>query len=214
MKLLNCVWDNCIFWVSAYTFRTYRAFVSMCTGECHRVEVMCSTFFEVLGELWWGGMLPYMTAHISLVYDLWPCPLSSLVACDCTVAQSATPLLLSLSASLSVPSSLALFPCSASPPSLSPSLCPLCTVAHRGPWAPPFSAWGALLCTCDIGGMCVCGHGRACVWLCFRPCEGSHSYDFAEESHLQLCLKQQASRCRLPRCHTICHLLLGMRVFI
>lgn len=46
------------------------------------------------------------------------------------------------------------------PPSLSLSLCPLCSVAHRGPRAPPFSASGALLCTCDIGGM------RVWLWAC------------------------------------------------
>lgn len=150
----------CIFWAWASTF--YIDGNNVSTGVCHRVQVTCSTFCEVLGESWWGGVLPYMTAHISLVYDLWPCPLSSLIACDCTVAQSAAP------RPLSPP--LPLFFCL--PRSL--SLRPLRSVAHRGPWAPPLSACSALLCTlwhwryvCVCVWACACVYICACVWLLF-----------------------------------------------
>lgn len=97
-------------------------------------------------------------------------------------------------------------------PSLYLSLCPSRSVAHRGPWAPSLNACSALLCTCDIGGMCVCVHAcmRACACThmhvhgcCFRPCGASQSFDLGEDSHLQLCCKQQKSHCLLPRCHTI-----------
>lgn len=51
-------------------------------------------------------------------------------------------------------------------------------------------------------------HARACTYVraygcCFRPCEGSQSYDLEEDSHLQLCSKRWESHCLLPRCHTI-----------
>lgn len=106
-------------------------------------------------------MLPYMTAHISLAYDLWPCPLSSLIACDCAVARSAAPFPIFPSASLLASPSLILF-------LLSQLLCPLRSVVLQGPRAPLFSARGALLSTCDIGGMCT--WLRTGMYLCVCVC--------------------------------------------
>lgn len=111
------------------------------------------------------------------------------------MAQSAAPRPPSLSLCPSVSSSLALLLSRSLHLTLPSYLC-LSSLSVRcalllieGPRAPPFSAWGAPLCTCDIGGiyMCVLGEGG------FRPSEEGQSYDLAEDSHLQLCLKQWES---------------------
>lgn len=127
-----------------------------------------------LGEWWWGGMLPYMTAHIS-ISPLWSVTLSTLITRRLWLHYGSEHCLpLSLSCSLSLP----LF----------------CSVAHQGPQAPPFSAQGDLLCTCDIGGISVwayfCMYNNVCVCvLCyFIPFEDSQSQYLADDSHLQRCL--------------------------
>ena len=169
----------------------------MSAGVCHKVQLTCSTFSEVLGESLWGGVLPYMTAHISLVYDLWPCPLSSLVACDCTAALSAAP---------RPPS-----PCLSFPVSLSLSLSLSFSVRRalllieglELPLLVPAAPCSALMTLEVCAWAHACTYVYAWVWLCFRPCEGSQSYDPVEDSHLQLCSKRWESRCLLPKCHTI-----------
>lgn len=98
---------------------------------------------------WWRGMLPYMSAHISLVYDLWPCPFSSLVACDCTVAQSAAPLPLPLFLSL---------PLLLSPP-LSVRCALLLIKSPELPLLEPRAARSALV-TLEVW---VCVHVRMCT---------------------------------------------------
>lgn len=159
-----------------------------CALRCVTGFRLCVLFSEVL-------VRRYVTIHdCPYLPRLWSVTLSSLITrclwlhCGSERCPSSP---LSLSDSFCLPLSCSLPFLSLSPPSI--SLRPLCSVAHRRPWALPFSAWGALLCTCDIGcvcvRLCVYVHTRACVWLCFRPCEGSQSYNSEEDRHLQLCLK-------------------------
>lgn len=117
---------------------------------------------------------------------LWSVTLSSLIT-RCLWLRSGSERSLSLPLFLSLPLSLFCF------------LCPMRFIALQEPQALLFSAWGALLNTCDIGSMCM--------WLCMSmylyPCEGSQSYDFAEDNHLQLWFKQLESHSLLPTFHTL-----------
>lgn len=98
-----------------------------------------------------------MTAHISLAYDLWPCPPQSVIACDCAVAQSCAPIP-SLSLSFCV-----------SPVSLVLSLIVHCALLLiEGPRLP--IEVPAALCFVEVWFLCVC----VCVCLGILVCIFMH----------------------------------------